>query len=281
MQLASYAKINLYLEILAELPDNYHQIETLLCSVSVCDTLKYALTKKRHVKMWSNLPEMVSGDNLVLQVANYLQREFQPDQGVEIHLEKHIPLAAGLGGGSSNAANVIRALNSLWNLQLTLAEMEDIAAGFGSDVPFFLHGGTAWATNRGEKITPCADLDIRNILLVNPNVRISSGEAYRMAPVPACSDRHGFQQANWHKCCFNRLESALCAQYPVVDQVLERLRSAGAEPAMMSGSGSTCFGIFPTADQAQKCQASFDQAGHWTQIVRTIKRKEYQDVFQT
>lgn len=280
MQLASYAKINLFLEILAKRPDGYHQIETLLCSVSVCDTLKYALTKKPGLKLWSNLPEMAAADNLILRIANYLADKYKPDQGVEIFLDKKIPVAAGLGGGSSNAANALIALNSLWGLNLTQAELESVAAGFGSDICFFLTGGTAWATERGEQIEPRDDLEISNILLVNPGIGISSSRAYQLSPIPSSGQRRHFRQPNWHKCLFNRLEAAVRLEYPVVDQLLTDLYEQGANAALMSGSGATCFGIFDDAGKMSSCQGHFERQGFWTQITRTISRKEYQDVFE-
>lgn len=243
--------------------------------------LKYALTKKQGVKMWSNLPEMVVESNLVLQVAHFLQQEFQPPWGVEIELEKRIPIAAGLGGGSSNAANVIRALNFLWGLDLSMSEMESIAARFGSDIAFFLHGGTAWATHRGEVVTPCEDILIDGLLLVNPHIAISSAEAYRLAAIPDEIDRRRFQMDEWRECCFNRLEPAIRKEYPAVDGIIATLQDMGARPALMSGSGSTCFGVFDDTAQMRKCQDHFARKGYWTQIARTISKKEYQSVFET
>ncbi|MGC9362493.1 MAG: 4-(cytidine 5'-diphospho)-2-C-methyl-D-erythritol kinase, partial [Candidatus Syntrophosphaera sp.] len=180
MLTASYAKVNLFLEVLGELPGDYHEIETLLCSVSICDTIKYALTKKQGIKLWSNLPEMEDRDNLVFRMASYMSERFRPERGLDIYLEKRIPIAAGLGGGSSNAATTIRALDQLLGLNLKLRQMEEIAAGFGSDIAFFLHGGAALASNRGEIVRPLSDIEIDNILLVNPNIAVSSAEAYGM-----------------------------------------------------------------------------------------------------
>ncbi|MBW6514223.1 MAG: 4-(cytidine 5'-diphospho)-2-C-methyl-D-erythritol kinase [Candidatus Syntrophosphaera sp.] len=280
MLIASYAKVNLFLEVLARLPDNYHQIETLLCSVSVCDTLKFALTKRQDVKLWSNLPEMAVESNLVYRVAAYLMDRYKPEAGIDIYLEKRIPLAAGLGGGSSNAANTIRALNSLWKLELSLAEMEATAALFGSDIGFFLHGGTAWATNRGELVEPCADLDVGNILLVNPNIAISSASAYAMVQVPAQGAKRYWKPDAWRESCFNRLEASVRKEYREVDEVIARLLESGAMPAQMSGSGSTCLGVFQDAGRMRACQSYFDRIGYWTKIVRTISRKEYQSVFK-
>ncbi len=281
MQLASYAKINLFLEVLAKLPTDYHKIETLLCSVSLCDTIKYALTKKPEIKLWSNLPEMATDSNLVFKAASYLQGKFNPEKGIEIYLDKKIPIAAGLGGGSSNAANTILALNSLWGLDLSVSEMEDIASLLGSDVSFFLHGGTAWATNLGEQVKQCEDINIGNMLLVNPNIAISSSSAYGLVNVPDEGNRRFFDFVDWKTTCFNRLEPGIRDTYENVDSIISQLHNFGASPAMMSGSGSTCFGVFESSHELEACKRSFDESGYWTNAVRTISRNEYQNVFKT
>ncbi len=265
--------------MLGKLPDNYHEIETLLCSVSLYDTLKYALTKRQGVKLWSNLPEMAENSNLVYQVAEYLLNKFNPGLGVDIHLEKRIPIAAGLGGGSSNAAVTLRALNQLWDLRLSIQELESIAARFGSDIPFFLHGGTAFATHRGELLQARPDLDME-LLLVNPRIGISSSEAYSLVQDVSASPRQCLVQSNDYKWLFNRLENGIRQAHPEVDRVLNDLCETGAAAAIMSGSGSTCFGVFEDAAEMQACKIRFDQIGYWTQIVRTIFRKEYQSEFE-
>jgi len=229
--------------------------------------------------LWSNLPEMAVESNLVFKVAQYLLNEFKPETGVDIHLEKRIPIAAGLGGGSSNAAVTLLALNDLWGLKLTRAEKELIAARFGSDIPFFLHGGTAWATHRGEMIEPRPDLQLE-LLLVNPGIRISSAEAYALVPAETSGDRRRLEQPNGHNWLFNRLEPGIRQAYPAVDRVLRDLTDAGAAAAIMSGSGSTCLGVIEDAAKMRACQRHFDRIGYWTQIVRTISKKEYESEFE-
>jgi len=223
---------------------------------------------------------MATKDNLVFRIASYLHDNYKPDCGLEISLEKRIPIAAGLGGGSSNAANTIRALNHLLKLDLKLQEMEDIAAIFGSDIVYFLQGGTAFATHRGEVVRPCTDIDIDNILLVNPNIPISSAEAYTLVEVPDTAARRHFDPIHWQDCSYNRLESGVRKRYPEVDDVLLWLIQSGAKPALMSGSGSTCFGVFVDRRGMETCKNYFDSKGYWTKVVRTISKKEYQSVFK-
>lgn len=231
--------------------------------------------------MWSNVPELAAQDNLIYKVANHLAQLFNPESGVEIRLDKQIPLAAGLGGGSSDAANAIVVLNDLWNLNLTLSEMQDIAALFGSDICFFLQGGTAMGTHRGELVSLCDDVVIDNILLVNPNIGIPAAQAYKLVTLPNPGDRRMFRPNAWRESCFNRLEAGIRAKYAEVDNVIRQLEKMGARPALMSGSGSTCFGIFDNAAELKACQQCFNQTGHWTKTVKTMTRNEYQRVFQT
>lgn len=276
----SYAKINLFLEILGSLPNNFHQIETLLCSVSLFDTIKYTLTKNIDSKKWIYLNDKINKNNLIYKVAEYLYNQYKPDWGIEIQLIKRIPIAAGLGGGSSNAATTLLALNSLWELGLSIDELSSIAASFGSDIPYFLYGGTALATNRGEIIQPIEDFKLDNILLVNPNIRISSSEAYHIASIPAENERRQCiisQDVNWF---FNRLEVQVRMDYPLVNEILDDLIKFGASTALMSGSGPTCFGVFVDRLKMQKCEGYFKEKGYWTKVVRTISKEEYQNVFQ-
>ncbi|HOQ84052.1 MAG TPA: 4-(cytidine 5'-diphospho)-2-C-methyl-D-erythritol kinase [Candidatus Syntrophosphaera thermopropionivorans] len=276
----SYAKINLFLEILGHLPDNFHQIETLLCSVSLFDTIKYTLTKKKDLKKWIYLNDNISENNLIYKVADYLYNQYKPDWGIEIQLIKRIPIAAGLGGGSSNAATTLLALNSLWELGLSIDELNTIAASFGSDIPYFLYGGTALATNRGEIIQPIEDFNLDNILLVNPNIMISSSEAYQIASIPTENERRHCRISQDVKWFFNRLEAQVRIDYPLVNEILNDLIKLGASTALMSGSGPTCFGVFEDKFKMHKCEAYFKEKGYWTKLVRTITREEYQNVFQ-
>ncbi len=278
MQVNSYAKINLFLEILGKLPNNYHEVNTVFCSIDLCDSIKYVLTKKPDIKLWSNLEEMESSANLVYRVAEYLQRKYNPGLGIEIDLEKRIPLAAGLGGGSSNASVTLLVLNKLWDLRLSEETLHAIAAEFGSDLNFFLLGGTALGTGRGEQITPMEDLVIDNILLVNPGLRISAGEAYGLVDLTGISPKT-FDPKDMAT-GFNRLEAGIRDKYPAIDRILNDLCDFGALQSLMSGSGSTCYGIFNDEARLSRCQKHMEQQGFWTAKTRTISKKEYSSVFE-
>ncbi|MDD4310640.1 MAG: 4-(cytidine 5'-diphospho)-2-C-methyl-D-erythritol kinase, partial [Candidatus Cloacimonetes bacterium] len=166
MYTASYAKINLFLEITGKLANNYHQVNTVLCSIDLCDFISYSLLDYPEISLSCSNPALSGKENLVFRVAEHLQQRYCPSQGIKIHLEKHIPIAAGLGGGSSNAANCIKALNTLWQLNLPQNDLHEVAASFGSDINFFLLGGTALGTNRGEQVSQLPDIKLEQILLV-------------------------------------------------------------------------------------------------------------------
>jgi len=238
------------------------------------------LTKNQVIKLCTNIPDLPAEDNLVYKVASYMLKRYKPSAGVEIDLEKRIPLAAGLGGGSSDAANVIFNLNAIWNLNLSQAEKEGIAAQFGSDICFFLQGGVAWGTGRGEIISPAEDIEIDHILLVKPDFGISAASAYSLSKPAVAEGKRQFALDSWRDDCFNRLEAGIRESYKEIDAILRQLENLKARPVLMSGSGSTCLGIFDNAEELTTCQQCFNQAGYWTKKVRTITRKEYQSVFK-
>ncbi len=270
MSIASYAKINLHLEVIRKLPNNYHQVNTVFCSIDLCDYLSFELLPESEIILSCSEHALENHDNLVFKIASYLQDSYRVTKGVKIHLEKRIPVAAGLGGGSSNAACCLAQLNNLWRLALPAYELNRIAALFGSDLNFFLVGGTALGTNRGELIMPLPGLNIRNILLVNPGIMISSSEAYNLVQIPELEQQRQFVLERWEESCFNRLESAIRKRYPSIDQILNTLNEYGAKPAIMSGSGSTCFGVFTDVKKLDTCKKLFDREGFWTYIAHSV-----------
>lgn len=272
MLAASYAKINLFLEVTGKLPNNYHRVNTVLCSIDLCDFIKYLPNSTGLIDFTCSIPELNGHNNLVYRVAAYLKDRFHVSEGISIHLDKRIPIAAGLGGGSSNAANCILALNELWRLGLTQIELHAIASQFGSDINFFLEGGTALGENRGEQITPMKAIILKNILLVNPHIAIPSSTAYKLIdhPTLTASNLQTFNPSNLPVTCFNRLEDGIRKAYPVVDTLIKGIHDFGAEVAMLSGSGSTCFGLFKNQAALLACQKSYSAKGYWTYAATTI-----------
>jgi len=275
MQIASPAKINLFLEVLGKLDTGYHEIDTVLCSINLFDYLIISLTKTRGIKFWCNVPELMSESNLVVKVSNYVIDNYDIEFGLDIKLWKNIPVAAGLGGGSSNAAITLMVLNRLLSLQIDKARLIGIASEFGSDTPFFLLGGWAQAKGRGEILGSCPEHSLSNILLVNPGIQISSSEAYQSVKIPTSSELKRYNRKSPTNSIFNRLEKGIRSRYQKVDELLHKLNEMGAERVAMSGSGSTCFGIYPDQGSLLSSQEYFTGLGYWTHNASVLKKEEY------
>lgn len=269
MLTASYAKINLFLEVTGKLPNGYHKVNTVLSSIDLCDYISYDLSPRGDISFSCNHEELATPDNLICKIAMHLKDRYRVSAGISIYLDKRIPIAAGLGGGSSNAANCIESLNQLWQLGLSTSEMHAIAAEFGSDINFFLQGGCALGENRGEQISPLPFIDIPRILLINPNIPIASSTAYKLIGSLNYKSK-SFDPARLSSSCFNRLERGIRKAYPIIDKLLVDLSTFGTEVAMMSGSGSTCFGIFKDEARLNDCKAYFDALGMITIRTKTI-----------
>jgi len=245
-----YAKINLTLEILGKRADGYHEVRSVLQTIGLADRLEVAAAKE--LVFTCSDPSLETPDNLVYRAARLLQAECGVRMGAALRLEKRIPVAAGLGGGSSDAGGTIVALNRLWDLRLSLAEQQRLAAMLGSDVPFFLTGGTALATGRGERITPLPPLPQHWVVLVPLPITLSTAAVYGSV-IPSdytsgvatadtvAAAQHGtlLPQARWH----NALARPARALAPEIKAAQAALHDAGAPPAHVSGSGPTVLTV--------------------------------------
>jgi len=226
----------------------------------------------------SNVESLANRDNLIYKIASYIQTQFNVRYGVTAELFKRIPIAAGLGGGSSNAAVTIRCLSELWNLNLPETEMHKIASVFGSDINFFLLAGCALGSGRGELVTPLSCPQEDNIVLVNPGFPISSGEAYSLASLNKDRDHSGFNEkalelflSEWNiSDSFNDLEPAIRKKYSQIDEIIIQLESLGVS-AMLSGSGPTIIGYCDTQDHAVEVAEIFNDLKLWTYVGFTTK----------
>ena len=250
MVIHCYAKINLTLEILGKRADGFHEVRSVMQTVGLADRLE--VTAAEELSFACSDPALATPDNLVYRAARLLREAFSVRAGAALKLDKRIPVAAGLGGGSSGAAGTIVALNRLWDLQLSLTEMQTLAAGLGSDVPFFLTGGTALATGRGERITPLPPLPTHWVALVLPPTTLGTASVYN-AVVPSdhtagvvtadtvAAAHHGalLPQSRWH----NALARPARALAPGIAEAQDALRQAGAKHAHISGSGPTVFTV--------------------------------------
>jgi len=266
----SYAKINLYLEILGKRPDNYHQIRSIFSEIDLYDEMNFALLEREEIKVNSSIAIGKLEDNTVYRVAKLMQDRFDIDKGIEIEIIKRIPLGAGLGGGSSNAATAIKALSRLWSLNMKNEDMESLAAETGSDINFFLYGGTALGEGRGEIVKVIDPIDLDMILLVKPKYGISSSDAYRWLTEYGNND-------NWEKlietkdpaCCFNRLESTIRTKFPEIDGLIRHLKSNGARQAILSGSGSTVIGFYDDRQIFDDHFNYYKEKGFWCYQTKT------------
>lgn len=269
------AKINLDLRVLGRRADGYHDVRTILQSVALHDVVSLT-ARPGPLLVWCRQDAVPRGSsNLVWTAARLLwqalDREGQP-RGVSIGIVKRVPVAAGLGGASSNAASVLRVLGRWWSAPPTT--LRTVAATVGSDVPFFLKGGTVLATGRGERTRTLPPLPRYWVVLARPGFGVSTPAAYawwdRDRPVvgpvarPAARWRHQLHHLA------NDLEASVVRRHPEIGEMVDRLRVVGAEAAAMTGSGSTVFGLFGTRAGAVRARRRVRRRGWRTWLTRTV-----------
>lgn len=265
MTVRSYAKINLGLRILGRRADGFHDISTLFHRVDLFDTLRFEITDGG-ISLESNRDDIPTDDgNLCVRAARLLLEQ-QRGMGVHIVLQKNIPAGAGLGGGSSNAAAVLRFLPPLLGLKFPPEELLEMAAMLGSDVPFFLQDGDAAARGRGELLEYFSWDCPWWIVLVNPGIHVSTAWAYRNLRLSADPPDPDLRAALQHAAddseartllLYNDFEVPVVEAHPAIGEARQRMLDAGADGAMMSGSGSSVFGLFPSESAALDCAAAF------------------------
>ena len=281
IEIPSPAKINLFLEVIARRPDGYHEIESVMQLVDLCDCVRLA-RKPRGIQVSVAGAELPSGrGNLAYKAAALLMETAGLSDGVHIRLEKRIPVAGGLGGGSSNAAAVLAGLNRLYGLGRSREELTEIGASLGSDVPFFLSDGLALATGRGEILTPLEPWPPRWVVLANPGVPVSTAWAYREVSskltgwqrqasiINLVTDRGLPWPPLW---AFNRLEAVVLPHRAEVRSLKALLERGGGAPVLMSGSGASLFAVVPDAATGQALAARARDAGVFAAAVTTLVR---------
>lgn len=274
LSLDSHAKINLFLEVVSKRPDDYHNIRTIFHEIALSDTINFTLTKNRDIRILTNKHFVSLEENLIYKVAVFIQKQYNVLNGVAVELVKNIPISAGLGGGSSNAATTVLALSELWDLNLSEKEMHQIAAGFGSDINFFLQGGTSLGEGRGEQISGLKNVFIDNIFLVKPSFGISSKEAYDEVVIYSDlkSNLNKFLDTEDTIYCQNQLEKGIVLLYPEVREIIDQVKLLGASNAILSGSGSTIIGFCPNRMIAESLTDYYSKRGYWNCITKSKKR---------
>lgn len=279
----SPAKINLYLRIVGRRADGYHDLETVMVPLDFGDEI-VCQRRRAGLTLECDDPRLPTDEsNLALRAALALKERCEVTSGARIVLRKRTPLAAGLGGGSSNAATVLLTLNRLWKLEAPMAVLDEIAAGLGSDVNFFLRGSACLCRGRGEQTEPIAARLPATVLLANPGFEISTKWAYANwagaakltgEPPPvsvvtcalAGGDLRGLAGG-----LYNSLEAASVTKFPVLQVMKEMMLAHGAVGALMSGSGATVFGLFADAASAGACEPVLRREfgpSTWTQMAR-------------
>lgn len=280
------AKVNLGLRVLGKRPDGYHEVETILQMVGLYDHLVFT-PAARGIEIACTHPGVPLGEENLIRLAwDLLRRRSRIAGGVRVRLDKQIPVGAGLGGGSSDAAATLLALNRLWGSNLTPEALAEMAGELGSDVPFFLGGPRALGRGRGEILEPLAAPDPLTLILVNPGFSLSTAVVYGRLNLELTSPvanitlaRSLLGQRDYQalgKSLVNDLEEVVARAHPVIGEIKEKLTSLGAALALMSGSGPTVFGYFPHFTSARIAYRALNQKPEWTsfQVVTLTGREE-------
>ncbi len=259
------AKINLGLTIEGRRDDGYHDIATIFLKISLADTLRVETTAGG-IEIQCTHPEVPCNERNLIHRAVAMLQPLAPGRGVRVHLEKRIPVAAGVGGGSSDAAAALLAVNALWGLQLTPDDLMPYGAQLGADVPFFLYPGTAaYGRGRGDDLSPLTCPNSFFLVLVTPPVAVSTAQVYRQYKIEltdAAKDttivRRHFESGDLSSlaaACTNDLEAVVIRQYPIVQTVKDSLNQPGTHGVCMSGSGPTVYALCPSQDVAERVAA--------------------------
>ena len=280
LTLCGYAKVNLTLEALAKRADGYHEIATVLQTVSLADTLTFELGES--LELSCNVPGLQSADNLVLKAASLLREETGCLKGASIRLTKEIPVAAGLGSGSTDAAATLVGLDRLWQLNLPPQRLMQLAANLGSDVPFFLCGGTALAKGRGEKVIPLPPASLLWMVLLRPTIAPVLGKTAQLYSLLNTSHFTSGQFAerlvdHLHEgesinssLLFNVFEQIAFDFFPEILDYRSRFLRAGATSVHLAGAGSTLFALVPDEAQGKAILSNLEADGLEAYLVRTM-----------
>ena len=276
------AKINLGLFIVGKRSDGYHDLETLFQMVSLYDTVELESQESRIELICDDSRVPVDESNLMLRAARLLQETIPEKTGLgcRMVLQKKIPMGAGLGGGSGNAAGALIGLNCLWDLKLKPAELSKIAARLGSDIPFFLCAPSALGQGRGERLTPLQPPKKFHVVLVFPRVSMATAEVYQALNFSLTKNskninilREFFSQSNIASLgahLHNDLEPVVIERIPVVASIKQKLISLEADGVLLSGSGSAVFGVFESSQKAQEAYARCCEEDWDTFLTETV-----------
>ncbi|MGB9243720.1 MAG: 4-(cytidine 5'-diphospho)-2-C-methyl-D-erythritol kinase [Candidatus Acidiferrales bacterium] len=282
LRLRAFAKINLCLHVLGRRPDNYHELRTIFQTISLYDTLALSLVPHKKISLEVSDATLPSGpENLVWRAIDAMQNELKLGLGVHAKLEKRIPVARGLGGGSSDAAAALVGVMRLAKKSVPLERLMEIGASLGADVPFFLFGGRALAVNRGDEIYPLPDTRKQSIVVVSPrDIGVSTKDAYAWISAELTNRTEppkiwGFCALCWSRQgrVANDFEQPVFSRHPRLKEIRDGLLGRGAADAALAGSGSAVFGIFRNPARARRTARAFPEDSVF--VVETVSRKNY------
>lgn len=261
-QLKAYAKINLGLDVIGRLPNGYHEVKMVMQTVGICDELTFEKMPEG-IRVTTDNGELPTGeDNLIYKAAGLMCERYNIKEGVHIHLQKNIPIAAGMAGGSTDAAATLKGMNTLFDAGGTMQELMELGVKIGADVPYCVMGGTALAEGIGEKLTALRPAPDCTLLIAKPDINVSTKYVYEHLDAEGVEmhpDIDGMVEAIENgsldgilERMGNVLENVTVKAHPVITRIKNRMKELGAKQSMMSGSGPTVFGIFTEAEKAQE-----------------------------
>jgi 4-diphosphocytidyl-2-C-methyl-D-erythritol kinase len=284
----AFAKINWTLRVLGRRPDAYHEIRTVLQTITLHDMLTFRSSSGSGIELFCDDPDLpVDRSNLVSRAAHALRTRYSVARGAVISLEKGIPMGSGLGGGSSDAAVALTGLNHLWNLEVERDELMETAALLGADVPFFLLGGTALGRGTGTELSPLPDAPDQFLLVLMPNTKVSTRLAYESLNAPPLTTSTGdtILSSSRETADFdlsypyglqNDFESVVFRSSPEVERARAALLKAGAQRALLSGSGASVFGVFENQKAQERATQVIEMEAGWRLFpCRTVGRERY------
>ena len=275
------AKINLGLDVLYKRPDGYHELEMVMASVDLADRLTFEPLPEDRIIVETNkafLP--IDKRNNVYQAAEILKTRYGIKEGIKISITKNIPVAAGLGGGSTDCAAALRGMNRLWELNLSMDELVEMGVQVGTDVPYCLHGTASFITGKGEIVQPLVPMPQCWVVLVKPRVSVSTRKIFQQLRADELShpNMSKLSQAIVNqdyqamiRYMGNNMEDVTIPKYPVVQQIKDRMMKYGADVAMMSGSGPTVFALCHNHSRAQRIVNGLKGFCDEVYLVRTLK----------
>lgn len=276
LTLKAPAKVNYRLDVLRRRPDGYHDLRMIMQRIDLCDEITISLVDTPGIRVACGREGVPEGaDNIAWRAAEALVKLAGREVGIDIAITKRIPVAAGLGGGSSDAATVLMGVNELLGLGLSDDRLMEIGVKLGADVPFFIFGRTAIAEGIGEVLTAIEQVPVVWLAVVNPNVHVSTGWVYQNLQLTTEKPEvkiPRFYGSVARLCAIlaNDLESVTIPQYPVIGEIKEELLAAGAQGALMSGSGPTVFGLFENEGAARTAAERMGGRGWFAEAVRTL-----------